>query len=112
MKTSVLNIYSRIDRLEQFSRADDVEVHCVPERKKENVIATATVSANTTGCSFAEADITHCTRIAKMNSHCSRPRPISVSFSTPRLSDGLLAATISFDTKRKSSKDELDTGHT
>ncbi|GBP05252.1 hypothetical protein EVAR_76712_1 [Eumeta japonica] len=46
-----------------------------------------------------------------MNRHGSHPRSILVRFSTPRLRDGFLAATISFNKERKRSKDKLNTGH-
>lgn len=111
LHTSVKDLESRLSILEQQSRACNVEIQCVPEFKNENILTTVKQIAATVNCNINDQDIQFCTRIMKMNKESTRPRSILAKFTTPRLRDTFLAATLSFNKKATSNKDKLNTSH-
>lgn len=103
------NLTKRVNNTEQYARANNVEVQCVPESKSENVVDTVLNIGKVIKSKIKDADISHCTRIAKKDSTSKRPRSILVKFNTPRLRDEFLAASIKFN--RSQPQDRLSTGH-
>lgn len=61
------------------------------------------------GYNVSEKDIAHVTRVAKADRSNPRPRAIVVQFTSPRIRDGYLAATVKFN--KANPKDKLNTSH-
>ncbi|KAL0810872.1 hypothetical protein ABMA28_010176 [Loxostege sticticalis] len=111
---------NRINAMEQNARSNNVEVQCVPENKNENInislnsdlflsettcrLAYIMQIAKTVGCSLAEENLLHCTRVAKIDKSSTRPRSIIAQLSSSKLRDNLLAAAITFNKQNKNDK--------
>lgn len=100
---------NRFNQLEQISRASNLEIQCVPERKSENLITIVTQLANTISCPINESDIFYCSRIAKKDPNSPRPRSILIKLKSPRSRDMFLAAAIKYNKYRP--QDKLNAGH-
>lgn len=109
LQESIQNLTKRVNNTEQHARANNIEVQCVPENKSENVINTVLSIGKAIKSNIKDADIAHCTRIAKKDSDSNRPRSILVKFNTPRLRDAFLAAAIRFN--RSQPQNRLNTSH-
>lgn len=102
-------ITSRFNQLEQISRASNLEIQCVPERKSENLITIVTQLAKTISCPINERDIFYCSRIAKKDPKSPRPRSILLKLNSPRSRDTFLAAAIKYNKNRP--QDKLNAEH-
>ncbi|KOB74078.1 Zinc finger DNA binding protein [Operophtera brumata] len=109
LQESVQNLTKRLNNTEQHARANNIEVQCVPENKSENIINTVLNIGKVIKSNIKDADIAHCTRIAKKDSDSNRPRSILVKFNTPRLRDAFLASAIKFN--RSQPENRLNTSH-
>lgn len=98
-----------INLLEKETRASNVELHCIPEFKNENLLKTVEQIGQTINLPIDEGCITKCTRLAKLNKSSTRPRTVLVRFSTPILRDRFLAGVINFN--RSNSNNKLNTSH-
>ncbi|CAK1601534.1 unnamed protein product [Parnassius mnemosyne] len=103
------SIITRLTQLEQQTRASNIEIQCVPENRQENLVNTVQQLGNIIKCPIAPENIHFCARIAKMNTKSPRPRSILVKFSSPRLRDDFLAATIKYN--KTNNTDKLNTSH-
>ncbi|XP_063821215.1 uncharacterized protein LOC135071354 [Ostrinia nubilalis] len=111
LKDTVADLNARVTRMEQHSRASNLEIQNVPEYKSENLNTIVKQIAAITDCKLEETDIQLCTRIAKVNNESRRPRSIIIKFNSQKARDNLLAATLKFNKKSKSLKDKLNTSH-
>lgn len=109
MKVCINDLTSRMNQLEQQSRADNVEIQCLPEKKQENLIEIVSQLSKVVGSGILDRDIKHCTRVAKQNASNSRPRAVVVQLASPRSRDQFLAATIKFNKSNPDNK--LNTTH-
>ncbi|CAH2088084.1 unnamed protein product [Euphydryas editha] len=109
LKSSNRTLSSRLAQIDQHARSSNLEIHCVPENKQENLINTVVQLGKVIKCPISEAQIHYCSRLAKMNSTSPRPRSILVKFNSPRLRDEFLAATIKFN--RNNRDDKLNASH-
>ncbi|XP_047544636.1 uncharacterized protein LOC125076937 [Vanessa atalanta] len=109
LQTSLTDLTIRMNLLEQHSRSCNIELQNVPESKSENLISTVLQLSKIVNHDVKDADIIHCTRIAKKDTESNRPRSIVVKFSSSRLRDGYLAAAIKFN--RVNAKNKLNTSH-
>lgn len=109
LQNTVDLLKNRINAMEQNARSNNVEVQCVPENKNENINSIIMQIAKTVGCSLAEENLLHCTRVAKIDKSSTRPRSIIAHLSSSKLRDNLLAAAITFNKQNKN--DKLNTGH-
>ncbi|CAB3241318.1 unnamed protein product [Arctia plantaginis] len=107
---TVKDMSARINILEQHARANNLEIQCVPQKSNENLFNVVSKLGETVGCDIKEESITNCTRVMKQNNANNRPKSIIVQFSTPRLRDTFLAASITFN-KSKPIKEKLNTSH-
>ncbi|KAL0850832.1 hypothetical protein ABMA28_006752 [Loxostege sticticalis] len=110
MQVKIEDLSSRVNQLEQNARMNNVEIQCLPEKRDENLLSTVTKLANVIDCQLTEENVVKCTRIARMNKDSVRPRSIVVQFSTPRIRDQFLAASIKFN-KPKPPQDKLNSSH-
>lgn len=109
LQAKLKEVTKRTNLLEQHARSNNIEVQCVPEYKSENLISTMLQLSNVIKCDIKDDDIHFCSRIAKKDTKSTRPRSIVVKFSTPRIRDNFLAATMKFN--RINSKNKLNTSH-
>ncbi|KOB66988.1 Uncharacterized protein OBRU01_16391 [Operophtera brumata] len=100
---------NRVHQMELLSRADNLEIQCVPENKNENLYNTVQQLGKTIKCPLSDSDVQYCSRIAKLNNSSPRPRSILVKFNSRRLRDTFLAGVIKFN--KYNSSDKLNTTH-
>lgn len=110
MSSAMKDMSTRLNTLEQQTRASNLEIQCVPQKKNENLINIVTKLGKVINSEVKEEEISHCTRVMKSNSNNNRPKSIIVQFITPRLRDSFLAATINFN-RSKSAAEKLNTLH-
>lgn len=102
-------LVSKINQLEQFARGSNIEIQCIPEKNNENVISIVENISQVINCEIRNEHILSCSRIAKLNPKSPRPRSIVVQFSSPRIRDTFLAASIKFNKTNLNNK--LNTSH-
>lgn len=98
-----------INNLEKESRAGNLELHCIPEFRTENLSKTVEQISKVVNVKIDEGNILKCIRVAKQNKNSLRPRTVVVKFSTPIIRDRFLAGVINFN--RKNAEDKLNTSH-
>lgn len=109
MQSTILSLQSRVNQLEQNSRANNVEIQCLPENKSENLVTLIRKLGSIIACEVADEHITRITRIAKQKQDSLRPRSVVVEFRDLKLRDAFLAASINFNKKNPSNK--LNSAH-
>lgn len=109
LRSAVQNLSTRLNQMDQLSRAANIEIQCVPEHNNENLITLVSQLGRIISCPINEADIAYCTRTAKYDSSSPRPRSILVRLSSPRIRDTIIAAVIKFN--KAHPEDKLSTGH-
>lgn len=109
LKTSVCDLTSKISYMEQQSRANNLEVQCLPEKRNENLYNIIKQIGKVINYDVEDKNILHCTRTAKINTNNSRPRSIVVQFGNPRIRDNFLAACIKFN--KANPKNKLNSSH-
>ncbi|XP_052753969.1 uncharacterized protein LOC128201331 [Galleria mellonella] len=97
LRSTVSDLNQRFNLIEQQSRANNLEIQCMPENKHENIYTIVKQLGEVVGCEVNETDIVHCSRIAKIKSASDRPRSIVIQLASPRIRDRLLAAVIKFN---------------
>ncbi|KAJ0183527.1 hypothetical protein K1T71_001503 [Dendrolimus kikuchii] len=100
----VTNLQSRINQLEQEARSRNLEIQCLPEKKSENLVSIVKDIANVININIKEDNIMRVTRVSKLNPNNARPRSVVVEFSSTRIRDNYLAASISFNKKNPENK--------
>lgn len=109
LRLNLNDITNRFNQLEQLSRASNLEIQCVPERKSENLITIVKQLAKTIACPINESEIFYCSRIAKKDPMSPRPRSILIKLNSPRSRDTFLAAAIKYN--KNHPEDKLNAGH-
>ncbi|KAJ8724734.1 hypothetical protein PYW07_015692 [Mythimna separata] len=108
LKASVKDLSGRLNQMEQQARSSNLEIQCLPEHHNENLVSTVMNINRVISCNLTEDSIHHVTRIAKQNPSSKRPKSIVVQFSSPRVRDNFLAASIKFN-KNKTIEEKLNT---
>ncbi|XP_023949754.2 uncharacterized protein LOC112054281 [Bicyclus anynana] len=111
LQTNINDLNTRLSQLEQHSRANNVEIQCLPEHRNENLLSVVNQIAVTTKYNLKETDIHLCTRTSKIQKDSRRPRSVVVKFSCPRVRDEFLASLINFNKKAVKVGDKLNTSH-
>lgn len=109
LRDSYFDLSKRLLQVEQLSRANNIELQCVPEHKNENLINTVQQIGNIIKCPVTDSEIHYCNRIAKLNAGSPRPRSILVRFGSRRLRDTFLAGVIKFN--KNNPGDKLNSSH-
>lgn len=109
LRTANRDLTNRLQHVERLSRANNLEIQCVPEHNNESLYTTIQQLGNTIKCPVTDSDIQYCTRIAKFSAATPRPRSILVKFNSRRLRDTFLAGVIKFN--RNNPADKLNTSH-
>lgn len=109
LRAANISMTQRLAQLEQQTRATNIEIQCIPEDKRENLLDTVQQLAKVIKCPLSESNIHLCTRLSKMDKKSPRPRSVLVKFNSPRLRDEFLAATSKFN--KNNANDKLNTSH-
>ncbi|CAH0727205.1 unnamed protein product, partial [Brenthis ino] len=109
LKEIIATNNSTINFLEKESRSSNIELHCVPEFRSENLVKVVEQIGNIIKVPILEGHISKCTRIAKFNKNSSRPRSVLVKFGNQLLRDRFLASVINFNKSNAGNK--LNTSH-
>lgn len=104
---NIKNLSMRVNTMEQQARSCNIEIQCLPESKTENLVSTVMNMSKVISCKISESDIHNVTRIAKINPESTRPRSIVVQFSSPKVRDAFLAASIKYN--KINPQDKLNT---
>lgn len=107
----ILDIKAKLDNIEQHSRENNLELQCVPEHKNEDIVRIIKQLATIIQCPINDGDVLKSTRIMKLNKESPRPRSILIKFSSPRIRDKFLAATMAFNKRAGKNEDKLNTSH-
>lgn len=100
---------STINQLEKESRSSNIELHCVPEYRSENLVKVVEQIGSIIKVPILEGHISKCTRIAKFNKNSSRPRSVLVKFGNQLLRDRFLAGVINYN--KSNTDNKLNTSH-
>ncbi|CAG4929817.1 unnamed protein product [Parnassius apollo] len=111
LRSSIAELNSRLTLTEQHSRATNLLIQNIPEHKSENLITIAKQIAATVNYKLNESDIHVCTRVTKVNRDSPRPRSVIVKFSSPRIRDEFLAASLRFNKRANSVSEKLNSSH-
>ncbi|XP_061379603.1 uncharacterized protein LOC133319395 [Danaus plexippus] len=109
LRETLKNQTNTINILDRESRASNIELHCIPEKRSENLLKTVEQIGKITNVNIPEGSVVKCTRVAKINRNSLRPRSIIVKFNSPLIRDTFLAGVINFNKLNK--KDRLNTSH-
>lgn len=109
MRTQYDDMQKRLCAVEQQSRECNLELHCVPENRSENLVNLSMQLSSIVKGGLQDNNILAVHRVAKMNKESQRPRSIILKLSSPRCRDTLLAAVKTFN--KANSNDKLNTSH-
>ncbi|XP_050667741.1 uncharacterized protein LOC126967323 [Leptidea sinapis] len=97
LSSTVLNLSERLNNLEQHLRENNLELNGVPENRSESLPNLVQQCANVIGHKFNDADIVHCTRVAKRDKDSKLPRAIVVKFKSLRCRDEFYSAVFRYN---------------
>lgn len=109
LKKQLGDVSAHLAEIEQRARDSNIELHCVPENKSENLLTIIHQLANTVSYQLSDNDLLGYNRVAKFNSASKRPRSIVIKMLSPRVRDNFLAAIKLYNYKNKDSK--LNSSH-
>ncbi|CAB3224370.1 unnamed protein product [Arctia plantaginis] len=95
LRSDNIKLSNKLSLLDQASRASNLEILCVPEKKSENVMSIVKQLGRAVNCNINDNEILYCSRTAKINPTNARPRSILVKLSSPRTRDMLLSSVAS-----------------
>ena len=94
----------RVAQLEQDARQNNIEIHCLPEHKQENLIKTLVQLSNVVSYPLAEVEILSCTRVQKLNASSNQPRAVICKLPSKIKRDNLLGAISLYNRSNPSNK--------
>lgn len=80
LKGEIVNLSSRLDNLEQYSRRNNLEIHGVPEVEQENLLKTINEIGNVLDCPVSSDDVDTLHRVPYFNKKKDIPRNIIIKF--------------------------------
>lgn len=92
LSDEITALEKRLRPLEKASRNCNVEVHCVPEKKQENLINIFKSLCEKIEVPIHDTDIGSIRRVAKMDTTSDRPRNILATLKSERLRDSMISA--------------------
>lgn len=92
LNSEVCDIERRMDTLDRASRSRNVEIHCVPQKRNENLFFLVKKLYDAVKLSVSDTDICSVRRVAKMNPNSDRPRSILLTLPSERHRDILMSA--------------------
>lgn len=109
LKTSVSDLSTRVNLLEQYSRQDNLEISGVPENQAENLTSMVLQLGKTVSCKIETTDILTATRVKKLSAQNNQPRSVIVKVRTTRIRDEILASVTKFN--RTHATEKLNSSH-
>lgn len=103
------DLQKRLCAVEQQSRACNLELHCVPENRAENLVNLSMQLSSSVKGGLSESNILAVHRVTKVNKESQRPRSIVLKLSSPRCRDTLLAAVKIYN--KANPNDKLNSSH-
>ncbi|CAH2084487.1 unnamed protein product [Euphydryas editha] len=97
LKSKVYDLEARLAQVEQDARQTNLEIHCLPEHKQENLVNTVLQLAKVVSFPLTDNDILSCNRVQKFNPKSKMPRTIICRLPSRLKRDNLLAAVLSFN---------------
>lgn len=97
----------RIAQLEQDARQNNIEIHCLPEHKQENLVNTLVQLSKVVSYPVAENEILSCARVQKLNPSSNQPRAVICKLPSKIKRDNLLGAVSLYN--RSNSNNKLNT---
>lgn len=92
LNLEVIDIERRMDSLDKASRSRNIEIHCVPQKRNENLYFLVKKLYDAVKLSISDTDICSVRRVAKMNPNSDRPRSILLTLPSERHRDILISA--------------------
>lgn len=90
--SELLDLERRMDTLDKASRNRNVEIHCVPQKRNENLFTLIKKLYESLKLTYiSEFDICSVRRVAKMNPNSDRPRTILLTLPSERHRDILMS---------------------
>ncbi|XP_072936135.1 uncharacterized protein [Epargyreus clarus] len=109
LKNKISDLESRLSQVEQDARQSNIEIHCLPEHRQENLLNTITQLCKVVSFPLSENDILSCNRVQKLNSSSKKPRTVVCKLTNRLKRDNLLAAVLTFN--KTNPKQKLSTKH-
>ncbi|KAG7303278.1 hypothetical protein JYU34_011748 [Plutella xylostella] len=109
LKSDLLSSNRRLAALEKTSRSHNLEIHCVPEKRAENLLSQMKNMCDHLGISVSDNEICSVRRVAKMNEASDRPRNILLTLSSERQRDNFISAYRRFN--RSNGSNPLNSTH-
>lgn len=92
LQRELTEVGNRLRVLEKASRSCNLELHCIPEHKQENLLNIMRNICSTIGKPLLEQNISFARRVAKISTTTDRPRNVLVTFTSQSSRDSLIAA--------------------
>lgn len=109
LKSDLLSTNRRLATLERASRSHNLEIHCVPEKRTENLFLQMKSLCENLNLSVADHEICSVRRVAKLNPASTRPRNILLTLSSERQRENFISAYKRFN--RSNSSNPLNSSH-
>lgn len=103
---NIKELSSKMNIIEQHARECNLEIQCLPEHPRENLVNTVLQLGKVISCPLEEKDVLSCTRVAKSNPKSTRPKTVIVKLPSPRMRDSMLACCLKYN--KAHSKDKLN----
>ncbi|XP_063838176.1 uncharacterized protein LOC135087308 [Ostrinia nubilalis] len=97
LSENVKELSHKLAVIEQQARECNLEIQCLPETLKENLLSTVLQLGRVLSCPLEEKDILSCTRVARLNPKSTRPKSVIVKLPSTRVRDNLLAACLNYN---------------
>ncbi|VVD04453.1 unnamed protein product [Leptidea sinapis] len=91
VQSDMAKLEYRLCQSEKASRSCNLEVHCIPERRNENLAMLFKNLCEQIKMPISDSDIRSCRRIAKLNPSSDRPRNVLVTLPSERHRDAIIS---------------------
>ncbi|CAK1591609.1 unnamed protein product [Parnassius mnemosyne] len=103
----VSDLEERLSQMEQSARQSNVEIHCLPEHRQENLVNTIVNIGKVISFPILEADILSCNRVQKLNASSKLPRTVVCKLTSKIKRDNFLGAVLTYN--KMNPKNKLNT---
>lgn len=111
LKTTVNELTTRLQSVEQNLRENNIEINGLPEHKTENLLDTMMQLGRITDCPLEKQDVLKVSRVARLSQKSDdiRPRAVVVRLQSHIVRDTIIAAVAKFN--KKNPQDKLSSHH-
>lgn len=107
LNTRISDIENKLSYMEQDARQNNIEIHCMPEHKEENLNNLMVQLCRVVSHPLDENEIVSCTRVKKSNQTSKIPRIIVCKLQNKLKRDNLLASVLKYN--KSHPKEKLNT---